>query len=105
MVGELAGQEVAQHVRDGDAALERRDLDAAAEVGRDIDRQRRREEISLRAVVRTWLRRPDPCVRIARPCREGAFGIGKASAARLTAGVLADDAVEPALQAADQSEV
>ena len=31
--------------------------------------------------------------------------IGKASAARLTAGVLADDAVEPALQAADQSEV
>jgi hypothetical protein len=50
----------------------------AAELGGDVDCQPRGEEISLRAIVRRWLRRPDPSSRphansvtCAEECRRG----------------------------------
>ena len=49
------GEKVAQHVGDGDAALERRDLDAAAQFGRDVDRQSGGEGAVLRGGERGCL--------------------------------------------------
>src|SRR5690606_31825481 len=67
---ELASEQLAQHVGDGDAALERRDLDAAAQVGGDVDREAGGEAGRLGAVRRAWLRRFHPALRITRPCDE-----------------------------------
>src|SRR5260221_12367086 len=67
---------MAQHLGDGGSAPEGCDLDAAAEIGRDVDREARRKMMSLRAVLRrAQAARPDPCVHVAWPRRESAFGI------------------------------
>src|SRR5260370_26594482 len=76
MVRELTGEQVAQHLGDRDRALKGLDLDAATQLGGDVDRQPRGEPIGLRAVLRNGrFRRPDPGVRITWPRHESAFGI------------------------------
>ena len=50
--GKFAREELAQHVGDGDAAPEGGDLDAAAQLRRDVDGQSRGEGRALIAATR-----------------------------------------------------
>ena len=52
---------------DGDAALERSDLDAAAQLWCDVDRQARSEGRGNFCMTRRRIARPDPTFGIARP--------------------------------------
>jgi hypothetical protein len=59
------GENLAQHVGDGDTAMKRCDLDPVAQFRRDVDRQPRGEGAVLRGRKRGCLRPLDPALDVA----------------------------------------
>jgi hypothetical protein len=70
--GKFAREQIAQHVGDGDAAPERGDLDAAAQLRRDVDGQPRGEAAASAIASGSFLGGLDPAIGIAGPGGEAA---------------------------------
>src|SRR5438445_12450971 len=73
-LGKFAGEQVAQHVGDGLAALEGDDLDATAQLGCDVDRQPGGESGAVTASTRRYLGFLDPVLGGAGTCGEATLG-------------------------------
>jgi hypothetical protein len=82
-IGKFARQQIAQHVGDGDAALEGGDLDASAERRRDVDSESGGVEVCGDAGWRGWIGTPDPALGVTRPRRETAAAVARGHGASL----------------------